>query len=55
MDKQNEKIDELMKKVNEFESTVKALLENIRTFKVKIQENIKKFGLDASKWPEMKA
>ena len=44
-------VDELLKKVDEFQKTVSGLLENIGKFKAKLLENRKKFGADISKWP----
>jgi hypothetical protein len=44
-------LDDLMKKINEFEGTVKALLDNIKKFKTRLIENKEKYGPDTEKWP----
>jgi chaperonin cofactor prefoldin len=51
MAEKSESVDELMKKVEEFEKTVLGLLENIKKFKSRLAENKTKFGPDTSKWP----
>ena len=43
--------EELMKKVEEFEKTVRGLLDNVKKFKTKLIENKSKYGSDTSKWP----
>jgi len=50
----NEKIqnlEDLMKRLDEFENTVTTLLENIKKFKAKLLENKSKYGPDVTKWP----
>ncbi len=44
-------VEDLLKKVDEFEKTVTGLLGNVKKFKKKLLENKKKFGPDTSKWP----
>ena len=51
MEKKSETFEELIKKVDEFEKTVLGLLENIKKFRAKLNENKEKYGSDTSKWP----
>ena len=44
-------VEDLLKKVDEFEKTVKGLLENVKKFRTKLLENKKKFGSNTDKWP----
>ena len=46
-----ESLEDLMKKLEEFENTVSTLLDNIKKFKSKLSENKEKFGPDVTKWP----
>lgn len=50
-EKSIENVDELLKKVEEFEKTVTALLDNIKRFKTRLAENKAKYGTDTTKWP----
>ena len=51
MGEKRETFEELMHKVEEFEKTVVGLLENIRKFKSKLNDNKERYGPDTSKWP----
>jgi len=44
-------VQDLFKKIEEFENTIMGLLENIKKFKAKLIENTEKYGPDPSKWP----
>ena len=45
-------LDEVFKRLDEFEKTVSQLHENIKAFRNKLDENIKKYGADITKWPK---
>ncbi|MFA5113514.1 MAG: hypothetical protein WC529_04375 [Candidatus Margulisiibacteriota bacterium] len=45
-------LGDLMKQIDEFESTIKGLAENVATLKKKIAENQAKYGPDITAWPK---
>ena len=51
-EKPAEDVQELFKKIEEFEKTIMGLLDNIKKFKAKLLENTEKYGSDPTKWPK---
>ncbi len=45
-------VDELLKQVEDFEKTIKALAGNVANLKQKLVENREKYGPDIGKWPK---
>jgi len=45
-------VEALLSRVSEFEKTVSTLLDNIKVFKNRLVDNMKKYGADMAKWPQ---
>jgi hypothetical protein len=45
-------VDDLLKQIDDFESTLKGLEGNVHNLRKKLQENRGKYGSDINKWPK---
>lgn len=50
-EKQVKNVDDLLKQIGDFESTLKGLESNVASLKKKLLENKAKYGPDINKWP----
>ena len=53
-EKTNSNVNSLLSKIEEFESTISQLSDNIKTFRVKLLEKKQRYGEDMGSWPENK-
>ena len=51
-EKKAKSFEELIKQVEDFESTIKSLGENVGKLKAKLADNKTKYGPDLTKWPK---
>jgi len=47
-------LDEVFKRLDEFEKTVNELQQNLKSFRKRLEENREKYGPDITKWPKAK-